>query len=99
VSFDLAVSAARSRKSVALHEQTCAHKPFKQAAVAEAAIKLDSIETLIERVAAQWWQGCAEDEPWIAKFLSSSAWYMRCSVKTKVTLMGKRDDNRPSCIG
>ncbi|WP_213763812.1 acyl-CoA dehydrogenase family protein [Caballeronia sp. dw_19] len=69
--FDLAVGEARNRKSAALHGQTYAHKPFTQAAVAEAAIELDSIEALIERVAAQWWEGYAEDELWIAKLLAA----------------------------
>jgi len=69
--FDLAISAARSRTSAALQGQTYAHKPFTQAAVAEAAIELDSIEALIERVAAQWWEGYADDEPWIAKLLAA----------------------------
>jgi alkylation response protein AidB-like acyl-CoA dehydrogenase len=69
--FDLAVSAARGRTSAALDGRTYAHKPFTQEAVAHAAIELDSIEALIERVATQWWEEDPRDELWIAKLLAA----------------------------
>jgi alkylation response protein AidB-like acyl-CoA dehydrogenase len=69
--FDLAVSSARSRKSAALDGRTYAHKPFTQEDVAHAAIELDSIEALVERVATQWWEEDPRDELWIARLLAA----------------------------
>jgi alkylation response protein AidB-like acyl-CoA dehydrogenase len=69
--FELAVDTAKARASQALAGKTYAYKPLTQLSVAQAAIELDSIEALVDRVAAQWWQGYPDGEPWIAKLLAA----------------------------
>ncbi|MFM0739599.1 acyl-CoA/acyl-ACP dehydrogenase [Paraburkholderia xenovorans] len=69
--FDLALASAKSRTSSALQGKTYAYKPLTQHTVAEAAIALDSIEALLERVADQWWAGYPEGELWIARLLAA----------------------------
>jgi len=69
--FSLALSSAQSRSSAVLEGKTHAYKPLTQWSVAEAAIELDSIEALLERVAQQWWQGYPEGELWIARLLAA----------------------------
>ncbi|ABE36034.1 hypothetical protein DR64_8318 [Paraburkholderia xenovorans LB400] len=69
--LELAIATAKTRTSQALAGKTYAYKPLTQLSVAQAAIELDSIEALVERVAAQWWQGYPDGEPWIARLLAS----------------------------
>ncbi|MCP3717424.1 acyl-CoA dehydrogenase family protein [Paraburkholderia sp. CNPSo 3281] len=69
--FDLALEAARSRRSLALGGQTYAFKPLTQAHVAQAAIELESIEALLERTAQRWWDGYAPGELWLAQLLAA----------------------------
>ncbi|WP_260853851.1 acyl-CoA dehydrogenase family protein [Paraburkholderia sp. BCC1886] len=69
--FDLALVSAKSRSSALLQGRSYAYKPFTQKTVAEAAIELDSIEALLERVADRWWAGYPADEPWIARLLAA----------------------------
>ncbi|WP_061177918.1 acyl-CoA dehydrogenase family protein, partial [Caballeronia pedi] len=69
--FDLAVESAKHRTSPAIGGRTYAFRPLTQQAVAQAAIELDSIEALFERVANRWWDGYGADEPWIAHLLAA----------------------------
>jgi alkylation response protein AidB-like acyl-CoA dehydrogenase len=69
--FDLAVDTARHRASPAIGGKTYAFRPLTQQAVAQAAIELDSIEALVERVAERWWSGYDAHEPWIAHLLAA----------------------------
>lgn len=39
--------------------------------MAQAAIELESIEALLERVAERWWNGYAPDAPWLAHLLAA----------------------------
>ncbi|PVX79999.1 acyl-CoA dehydrogenase family protein [Paraburkholderia unamae] len=69
--FDLALEAARTRRSLALGGRTYAFKPLTQAHVAQAAIELESIDALLERTAQRWWDGYAPGEPWLAQLLGA----------------------------
>ncbi len=69
--FDLAVDGAAKRPSLALGGKVVAHSGFVQQSTAEAAITLDSIEALIERVAEDWWNGVDHGEKWGAKLLAA----------------------------
>jgi len=69
--FDVAVAGAKERKSVVLGGKTFAHNPLTQLSVAEAAIELDAIEALLERVTNEWWTGAEHGERWPAKLLAA----------------------------
>ncbi len=69
--FDLAVAGARRRNSLALGGKTYAHHPLTQSSIAEAAVKLDAIQALIERVANDWWNGVDHGPRWAAKILAA----------------------------
>jgi alkylation response protein AidB-like acyl-CoA dehydrogenase len=69
--FSLALASATTRSSAVLNGKTYAYKPLTQRSVAEAAIELDSIEALLERVATRWWAGYPQGEPWIARLLAA----------------------------
>ncbi len=69
--FDLAAAGAQRRTSVALGGKTIAHHPLAQSSIAEAAIKLDAIQALVERVAADWWSGVDHGAQWPAKILAA----------------------------
>lgn len=69
--FELAVSGARQRPSRVLGGQTYAHKPLTQHAVAQAAIALDSIEALLQRIAGEWDDRVAHGPLWAAKILAA----------------------------
>lgn len=69
--FDVAVESAKQRSSPAIGGKTFAYKPLTQHAVAQAAIELASIQALVERAADQWWNGYADDDPWIAHLLAA----------------------------
>lgn len=69
--FSLALASAGRRSSSALKGKTYAFKPLTQYTVAQAAIELDSIEALLERVADRWWAGYPASELWIAKLLAA----------------------------
>ena len=69
--FSLALASATTRSSAVLNGKSYAYKPLTQRSVAEAAIELDSIEALLERVANRWWAGYPQGEPWIARLLAA----------------------------
>jgi alkylation response protein AidB-like acyl-CoA dehydrogenase len=69
--FDLAITSARTRTSVALNGKSYAHHPTIQVAVAQAAIELDSIWALLERVAIEWTDGVDHGDKWPAKLLAA----------------------------
>ncbi|GGD29282.1 acyl-CoA dehydrogenase family protein [Aureimonas glaciei] len=69
--FDLAVANARHRVSPALGGKTYAHSTHTQLAVAQAAIQLDSIWALLERVAVEWDAGVDHGPAWPAKLLAA----------------------------
>jgi alkylation response protein AidB-like acyl-CoA dehydrogenase len=70
-SFDLAVEEAKNRRSLALGGKPSTHSAFVQQSTAEAAIELDSIQALIERVADDWWNGVDHGDQWPAKLLAA----------------------------
>jgi alkylation response protein AidB-like acyl-CoA dehydrogenase len=69
--FDLAVTGAQQRKSALLEGKPFAHAPFTQWSVAQAAIELDAVEALVERVARDFWDGVAHGPHWAAKLLAA----------------------------
>jgi alkylation response protein AidB-like acyl-CoA dehydrogenase len=69
--FDLAAAGAQRRSSVALGGKTYAHHPLTQSSIAEAAVKLDAIQALVERVANDWWAGVDHGSRWPAKILAA----------------------------
>lgn len=69
--FDLAIESAKSRTSAALAGKTYAHHPHVQIAISEAAIELDSIWALLERVAVEWSEGVDHGDKWPAKLLAA----------------------------
>lgn len=69
--FDLALDAARHRTSAALGGQSYAHHPATQLSVAEAAITLDALEAVLDRVVQEWWDGVDHGTRWPAKFLAA----------------------------
>jgi alkylation response protein AidB-like acyl-CoA dehydrogenase len=69
--FDLAAAGAQRRTSVALGGRTQAHHPLAQSSIAEAATRLDAIQALVERVAADWWNGVDHGAQWPAKILAA----------------------------
>lgn len=69
--FDLAVESARSRVSAALDGRSYAHHGPTQHAVAQAAIELDSIWALLERVAIEWDAGVDHGAQWPARVLAA----------------------------
>jgi len=69
--FDVAVEGAKRRVSPALGGKTYAHHPFTQLAVSQAAIELDSIWALLDRVANEWAAGVDHGALWPAKLLGA----------------------------
>jgi len=69
--FDLAVHSAQSRTSAALAGKTYAHHPAVQTLIAKAAIELDSIWALLDRVAHEWAGGIDHGPLWPAKLLAA----------------------------
>jgi alkylation response protein AidB-like acyl-CoA dehydrogenase len=69
--FDLAVESATKRTSAALGGKTYAHHPYTQRDVAEAAIELDSIWALLDRVANEWADGVDHGALWPAKIVAA----------------------------
>lgn len=69
--FDLAVEHARQRTSATLGGKTYAHHPVVQLAVSRAAIELDSIWALLDRVAHDWTAGVDHGALWPAKLLAA----------------------------
>lgn len=69
--FDLAVESAAKRTSAALGGKTYAHHPYTQRDVAEAAIELDSIWALLDRVANEWADGVDHGALWPAKIVAA----------------------------
>jgi alkylation response protein AidB-like acyl-CoA dehydrogenase len=69
--FDIAVEGAKRRVSPALNGKTYAHHPFTQLAVSQAAIELDSIWALLDRVANEWAAGVDHGALWPAKLLGA----------------------------
>jgi len=69
--FDIAVESAKKRVSAALGGKTYAHHPYTQRDVAQAAIELDSIWALLDRVATDWADGVDHGPHWPAKILAA----------------------------
>jgi alkylation response protein AidB-like acyl-CoA dehydrogenase len=69
--FDLAVEGAKGRVSAAMNGKTYAHHPYTQAAVAQAAIELDSIWALLERISVEWAGDFDHGPLWPAKLLAA----------------------------
>lgn len=69
--FDLAIESATRRRSAALGGKTYAHHPYTQRDVAEAAIELDSIWALLDRVAREWADGVDHGALWPAKIVAA----------------------------
>lgn len=69
--FDVAVATAKQRTSSALGGRSIAHLPLTQLSVAQAAVELDLVEALIDRVASDWWSGVDHGALWPAKFLAA----------------------------
>jgi alkylation response protein AidB-like acyl-CoA dehydrogenase len=69
--FDVAIESARRRTSAALGGQTYAHHPYTQRDVAQAAIELDSIWALLDRVATEWADGVDHGPHWPAKIVAA----------------------------
>ena len=69
--FDLAVEGAKKRVSAALNGKTYAHHPLTQEAVAQAAIELDSIWALLDRISHEWAGGVDHGPLWPAKLLAA----------------------------
>jgi len=69
--FDIAVEGAKRRVSPALNGKTYAYHPATQLAVSQAAIELDSIWALLDRVANEWTAGVDHGPLWPAKLLGA----------------------------
>jgi alkylation response protein AidB-like acyl-CoA dehydrogenase len=69
--FDLALESAGRRVSAALGGRTYAHHPYTQRDVAEAAIALDSVWALLERIAHDWADGVDHGALWPAKLVAA----------------------------
>lgn len=69
--FDLAIESAQKRTSAALGGKTYAHHPYTQRDVATAAIELESIWALLDRVANDWHDGVDHGALWPVKILAS----------------------------
>lgn len=69
--FDLALESAGRRVSAALGGKTYAHHPYTQRDVAEAAIELDSIWALLDRISREWADGVDHGELWPAKLVAA----------------------------
>jgi len=69
--FELAIESAKTRKSAALDGRTYAHHPYTQRDVAAAAIELDSIWALLDRIAHQWADGADHGPLWPAKIIAA----------------------------
>jgi alkylation response protein AidB-like acyl-CoA dehydrogenase len=69
--FDLAIESAKRRTSAALGGKTYAHHPYIQRDVALAAIELESIWALLDRVANDWANGVDHGPLWPAKIVAA----------------------------
>jgi alkylation response protein AidB-like acyl-CoA dehydrogenase len=69
--FDLAVANAKSRTSTVLEGKTYAHHGYIQNLVSQAAIELDSIWALLDRIATEWAEGVDHGAQWPAKLLAA----------------------------
>jgi alkylation response protein AidB-like acyl-CoA dehydrogenase len=69
--FDIAVDSAKKRTSAALGGKTYAHHPYTQRDVAQAAIELDSIWALLDRVATEWAEDVDHGPLWPAKIVTA----------------------------
>jgi len=70
-SGDLAIESAQRRTSAALGGKTYAHHPYTQRDVAQAAIELESIWALLDRVANDWANGVDHGPLWPAKIVAA----------------------------
>lgn len=69
--FDLALESAGRRVSAALGGKTYAHHPYTQRDVAEAAIELDSVWALLDRISREWADGVDHGALWPAKLVAA----------------------------
>jgi alkylation response protein AidB-like acyl-CoA dehydrogenase len=69
--FDLAIESAKKRTSAALGGKTYAHHPYTQRDVAQAAIELESIWALLDRVATEWADGVDHGALWPVKIVAA----------------------------
>lgn len=69
--FDLAVANVKSRTSTVLEGKTYAHHGYIQNLVSQAAIELDSIWALLDRIATEWADGVDHGAQWPAKLLAA----------------------------
>jgi len=69
--FDLAVANVKSRTSTVLEGKTYAHHGYIQHLVSQAAIELDSIWALLDRIATEWAEGIDHGAQWPAKLLAA----------------------------
>lgn len=69
--FDLAVAGTHARTSSALGGETRAHIPLNQYLVSQAAIELDSIWALLDRITHEWADGVNHGPAWPAKLLAA----------------------------
>lgn len=69
--FDLAVKSANGRTSAALGGKTLAHHPLTQLYVSQAAIELDAIWALLDRITHEWVAGVDHGAAWPAKLLAA----------------------------
>lgn len=69
--FDLAVESAHGRTSSALGGKALAHHPHTQLLVSQAAIELDSIWALLDRITHEWVEGVDHGPAWPAKLLAA----------------------------
>jgi alkylation response protein AidB-like acyl-CoA dehydrogenase len=69
--FDLAIDSAKRRTSAALGGKTYAYHAHTQRDVAQAAIELESIWALLDRVATEWTEGVEHGSLWPAKIVGA----------------------------
>lgn len=69
--FDLAIESAKRRTSAALDGKTYAYHPYTQRDAARAAIELDSIWALLDRVATEWAESVDHGPLWPAKIAAA----------------------------
>lgn len=69
--FDLAVSSATKKTSVAMNGQTMAHNPMVQHAVAEMAMLIENLLPHLERVADDWSGGVDHGGLWPSKIVAA----------------------------
>ena len=69
--FDLAVTCAQTKTSVALGGKPMAHNPMVQHTIAEMALELDAISAHLDRIAEDWSGGVDHGGLWPAKLVSA----------------------------